>query len=473
MAPVTPKTYSNRLTLSNALSPTSHRQKYIHQLESLAIPQQDEFAWRVLPEIDPNDNQLESEFVATQPEFNLIASDTNTNTNHKREARHQQFLPNGPPPFRPPTILLSLNSRGLLGKIKASQTFKHMYKSKAYYFFLDALRQLSTLSDQMIQTKMQLTKTKLVAVQVVVNRLINKAGHKLKLKWPLILLNPSFLHGLLRDPTFLVMLFHAIETAYVSFPVKNIWLKPLVKFVSQPSLDKEEKIWWRRKRHYDLLNGPGSSELQPNLKARHFKTLGKLQHEKPASASVLFPTIVGLARKLTGKRAPDPNYYKYPPQQAPILEHFVRLPQVIDSHQPPDEVLQQHQTDLHETPETAANWNSNEMEPHYETEPKQNSAESKPQEQVWDMTNEIRQTIDEPSKYINDVLSQSEFDALDASVRESIVEEARARLEDSRLTEEMIKRQTDLIESLANKQVSMGSHRGRPYSAEGRELRRR
>jgi hypothetical protein len=190
------------------------------------------------------------------------------NANGKLPVGH--ILPSGPPPFRPPSLLLSLNSWGALEKLKRTKIFKRMYKSRAYYLFLDVIQQLVIMLDNIAKKKIDLTDSNVATIQAVVHKLAFKGGQKLKLKWPLVMLNPHFIKELLGTPTMLVMLFHAIEVAYMSLPTA-FWLKPLVKLVKQPSPEKEDEVWWRRKRLYDIVNGPGSSELQPNLKAIHFK----------------------------------------------------------------------------------------------------------------------------------------------------------------------------------------------------------
>lgn len=225
-------------------------------------------------------------------------------SDHERADYRAVILPSGPPPFRPSSIILGLNSMGLLKKLKKTKIFKRMYKSKVYYLFLDTLQQLAVLAEKVSKKKLDIAEANMATIQAVTNKLVSKGGQNLKLKWPLVMLNPQFLRELLSSPTFLVMLFHAIEVAYMSTPI-NFWLKPLVKLVKQPSPKEEEQIWWRRKRLYDTLNGHGASELQPNLRSIHFKQPGE-------PTPVAFPHLVQMFRDLTGRPAPNPDHYKYP-----------------------------------------------------------------------------------------------------------------------------------------------------------------
>lgn len=420
--------------------PTKSRHQ--KRIQGLHPPVEDQLSWRFMSGLDANDS--------LDPFTDHIGSSEMISMENRPLVRNQ-ILPNGPPPFRPPNFLLDLNSNGLLKQLKATQTFKKIYKSNVYYFFLDVLRQLGLLGQQIAHAKMHLMKAKMVAVQAIVNKLISKSGQALKLKWPLIMLNPKFVRQLIRDPAFLVMLFHTIESAYISMPKQNFWLKPLVRLVDQPSLEKEERVWWRRKRQYDLMNGPNSSELQPNLKSKYFKTLKQLDQARPVSKNQVIPAFIGAVRKLAGREQPDPSYYQYPSQaklqshnsgwshqQDEIIEpirvyrHSSQTPQI----EPPMEDVESSQDESGIIPEQKI----------------VTYADSKPSMQVWEASNLL---LSGQHFSPNDILTQAEFDNFDQRQKESVLKEARLTLEDSRLAEELIKQQSDLIDSLSHKQVEM------------------
>lgn len=222
--------------------------------------------------------------------------DANSETNTRRNHRQQHYLPTGPPPYRPPSLLVSLNSRLAQKQLLHLPTMKlQLQQRKIYYTFLDILRTLHRLADHVARGKLHITGAKLHLLKSMIGKIGQLGGQSTvlggKLRWPLVLLNPHFLKELLSNPTFLVMLFHAIEVGYMSSPKVNLWLRPLVELVKQPSPEKEERTWWRRKRLYETFNGIGSSELQPNLKTIHFRQPGRPAQISVPALSQLFPNF--------------------------------------------------------------------------------------------------------------------------------------------------------------------------------------
>lgn len=400
----------------------------------------------------------------------LIKSLSNIERSHKHNLDNSihKMLPNGPPPFRPSTLLLGLSTTSILDKLKRTRIFKKIYKSKVYYLFLDVLQQLIVLVDKIAKKKIDLTDANMAAIHAVINKFALKGGHKLKLKWPLVMLNPHFIKEILSNPTYLVMLFHAIEVAYMSMPV-NFWLKPLVKLVKQPSYEKEEEIWWRRKRIYDTLNGHGASELQPNLKTIHFKNRG--QH-----TPVAFPRIVNRIRQLTGRPAPDSHHYKYPDDNIYPSDINLYTDQSAIIHYPVE-----HLSHNLVHPPDGGKYN-NEVDMNDAFLAKQipqpgHASQQSPTVPTNDWTPAIESNINlqkEPSEIQTDpligalsidqdhwlsrlptqdqLMSQSEFDSLDAHERDLVLREAQKRIEESRLTNELIKQQNDIIESFVHRQ---------------------
>lgn len=425
------------------------------------------------------------------------------NTNHRRynDQSISKILPSGPPPFRPSSLMLGLGTSGALDKLKRTKMFKRMYKSKVYYLFLDVLQQLNILVDKMAKKKIDVTGAHMAAIQATVSQLALKGGHSLKLKWPLVMLNPHFIKEILSSPTFLVMLFHAIEVAYTSLPA-HFWLKPLVKLVKQPSPEKEEKIWWRRKRFYDTLNGHGSSELEPNLKTIHFKNPG-------SPTPVAFPTLTSIIRHLAGKPPPNPRHYKYPVNNVIVQPDFatphdgfeLMENNLIEAH-PTNYDLMNLGTTTSSGDDSAVNHHANEMymttaqeesflanqsphssgghhNHHYVEETKDHDVVSASESKTTNQQTrrppaEVHQSmnVDYRSKSGNgqsdrivveqegwltqvpskdELMSQQEFDSLDAHERELVLREARDRFEESRLTNELIKQQNDFVDSFVNR----------------------
>lgn len=321
---------------------------------------------------------------------------------HKTATRRgQYYLPAGPPPFRPSAMVLALNSG--LRKLKIPTIKLHMEQRRLYYTFLDIVRGLHRLADQMARGQVQITGAKLHLMQSLIGKLAAAGGKALKLKWPLVMLNPHFLKELLANPTFLVMLFHAIELASYSSasPLVATLLKPLVKLVKQPSPEQEERTWWRRKRLYETFNGIGSSELQPNLKTAHFRRPGE-----PALVSL--PALSRLLPNFYDKRLLEPPKYRQPlqlPPPPPPQEPDQQLAIVGGDHSPPDE-------------------------PH-----------------AWQQLMPVGE---------HQLLSEEEFEGLEESEKERIISEARRNLEESLWTNELIQRQNSLVESLQNK-LDVGS----------------
>lgn len=409
-----------------------------------------------------------------------------------------RLLPKGPQPYRPSSILLSLNSFGLMEKLKQTRAFKRMYKSKVYYLFLDVLQQLVGLVDKLAKQRLDATGSKVAAVQAIAGKLLLKGGQQLKLNWPLVMLNPLFIKELLANPTFLVMLFHAIETAYMSTPA-GLWLKPLIKLVKQPSGEKEEEVWWRRKRIYEVLNGPGSSEAEPSLKAAHFRRPGE---PAPARLSGFVQTL----RQMTGRpRQTQHDYYNQaalqadlqmarPPRQRPPPEVLIQRPlgqqeETLNVESGQDDALQALPMDAelgaHEEPVMVKQNALGQLEPaDYLTgaqekaflanqlafdqrqpprphappsaasqEPSQSSAATSHQHEEasadWQMDNALAHS--EPGGGANELMSQREFDMLDPEQRELVLRETRRNEKEARLAEELIRQQSELVESFAHR----------------------
>lgn len=376
---------------------------------------------------------------------------------HSRRSTHSvngHMLPSGPPPFRPPIVLLNLmnsngnrNSNSLLNKLKTSKTFKNNYISNVYYFYFDVLRQLNILSQKLIEKRLIFSRKKLISIQALINVILNKKGSLIKLKWPLIMLNPKFITNLLRDPTFLVMLFHSIETAYTSMPNKRFILKPLINIVNQPSLEKEERIWWKRKRQYDLINGPNSSELEPNLRAKHFKFRSNLESEELKLNEKIIAKLRKFARKLSKKGQINPTYYRYP---------------LIATQQ---ETSMNSNSNSNKYP-NGSNW-IRYLEPHEDTEGPQTIDDyefNNNNDNYYSSIDQITYKDSKPASVVHlesngeknahydyqTIMSPFEFESLEPKERKLILLEAKRSFEESKLTDELIKQQTELIESFTN-----------------------
>lgn len=373
---------------------------------------------------------------------------------HDTSVRH--ILPSGPPPFRPTTLLMSETSSKILSKIKRTQAFKQIYKSKAYYLFLDVIEQLGALVDNIATKKIQMTKTNIAAIQTLFNKILQKSGQKLKLKWPLVMLNPNFLRELLSNPTFLVMLFHTIETAYVSLPT-TFWLKPLVKLVKQPSPEKEEQVWWRRKRIYETLNGLGSSELQPNLKTQHFRQPGR-------ETTVAIPDVVSTFRKIVGLKPPNPAYFKYPPEQYPTPIMLQASPIQQGIYAPPHDYQQQQ---VHEDQIGASNQamdlqttfkvNGHQSdEPMYPTTSQDQLNEQSMRGDYSVMSNDWLNPGGVSQK---DLLSQGEFDSLDQHEKDRVFREFHGHMQESNFINDLIRKQDEYVDSIVSKSLTASRRR--------------
>lgn len=380
--------------------------------------------------------------------------------------RHEslrQYLPSGPPPFKPPMVAFHETSRKAYEQLKKTLIFKKMYKPKVYYLFLDTLRQLTLLAENLSRKKLAIAGAKYEALQKIVNKIAWKGSNALKLKWPLVMLNPRFLREILSNPTFLVMLFHAVEVAYMSMPM-NFWLKPLMKLIAQRSPEKEEEIWWRRKRIYDTLNGHGASELQPNLKTAHFRNPGE-------PTPIAIPTIVHVFRNLVDRPSPDPTYHKHlstgSSEQASdnvalspygnYLDDFYHSSSNKDSQQmtnAQEEEFLKNQVGMNQKnidPENAAttlvenetsDWPlemmesgvvSQSMDP--EPSPNHHLAIAPTNQEDW--------LSQRPSE--DQLMSQHEFNSLDPKEKDMVLREARQRFEESKWANELIKEHNDFI----------------------------
>lgn len=414
------------------------------------------------------------------------ATSSSTTITNRNNGHH--FLPNGPPPFRPTKLMLNLQSKEALDKIKQTELFKKLYKSRVYYLYLDILQQLSLMVTKMARNKLDKDQTKMALVQIVMNKLAHKGGQAMKLKWPLVMLNPQFLRELISTPTFLIMLFHAVEVAYMSMqPQMSHVLRPLVRLIEQPGPEKEEKIWWRRKRIYDTLNGIGASELQPNLKTKHFKRPGK-------QASIAFPTIVALVRKVTKKAPPNPHSFQQFPTASNTVNHYVNhqrpmiffphIPMGEDGHFYPYGASQQIETaispslhpriktfvdsqQLQQQPLSMAttlvendspDWNQLDMARMHNLAslyPNQGASGFQDshipvQDYLGAASNSGQEDWLSQMPNSDQLLSQSEFNSLDPRDREHVLQEARDRFEEFKWTNDLIKQHSDFIESITS-----------------------
>lgn len=403
------------------------------------------------------------------PTIQAVLGDSNgalSARSHETFARH--VLPNGPPPFRPTSLLMSETSSKILSKIKKTKAFQQMYKSRAYYLFLDVIERLGTFVDKIASKKVQMTHANIVAVQTFINKILQKSGQKLKLKWPLVMLNPNFLRDILSNPTFLVMLFHTIETAYVSLPTTSFWLKPLMRMVKQPSAEKEEQVWWRRKRLYDTLNGLGSSELQPNLKAHHFRQPGR-------EVSVAVPDVVSGFRKLIGLKPPNPTYFKHPPEQypAPIEPPFPLPPQPLpsmtqqeiywpqDYAMPPSLQPQQHvQLQIGEDPYASSNQvidqqtNSDRSKLHSADLVNPTSQDHLIEQSMrGDYSVMSGDWLSPGAVSHTDLMSQGEFDSLDQQEKDRVFREFHGHMQESSFINDLIRKQDEYVDSIVSKSL--------------------
>lgn len=401
----------------------------------------------------------------------------------------RKLLPNGPPPFIPPALFLPHTTLAkALHVLKQTKAFKSMYKSKVYYLFLDLLRQLALLADGISKKKIVMTQANLALIESVVSKLAMKGGQLLKLKWPMVLLNPHFLKGILADPTFLVTLFHSLEVAYMAMPLKAFWLKPMLKLVRQPSPEKEEQTWWRRKSFYDTLNGHGSSELQPNLKTVHFRNPG-------SPAKFAFPHLVKVIHTVAKKPPPNPTHNvaidgpyallqnEYPNQHDYMNENaFSFADKIVFNAEQDGHPTKDIQNDHYMTPAQEEAFLNNQIghngKANYKklkntvpTPSTQFELTQQPEAGVSDLNYDGGQSSQMHEQVGNNavlpvvsqddwlthppkpeqLMSQDEFNSLDDRDKDLILSEARQRFEESRLTNELIKQHDDLIASFANR----------------------
>lgn len=429
-------------------------------------------SYRQIPKILSIDYpQAESRILSTlggqkiyaQPMSRSLSLDGDLSSTIRPESR-RQYLPNGPPPFKPPMLALSVASRSALEKLKQTLIFKRMYRPKIYYLFLDTLRQLTVLAENLSRKKLAIASSKYEIIRTIINKLALKGNHALKLKWPLILLNPKFLKEILSNPTFLVTLFHAVEVAYMSVPM-NFWLKPLMKSIAQPSPEKEEKIWWRRKRLYDTLNGHDASELQPNLKTVHFRNPGK-------PTPIAIPALVRTYRAMMNRPEPDPSYHKHVTMTSTKQagDDAILTPYADYStsyyHNNKDSQMTSVQEEAFLANQIAMNQNNKEPE-NAATTLIENETSNWPLEMmesnIASQTLDTRPSLDhhqqlnialtsqddwlsqQPSE--DQLMSQHEFDSLDPREKDMVLSEARQRLEESKWANELIKEHSDFIDS--------------------------
>ena len=441
--------------------------------------------WRKAPALNHYGDQAIQNFITNALPIQHRTLYQPAHNHHRHRRRHRdasvsKLLPSGPPPFRPTTLMLQLGSLGALDKLKRTRIFKRVYKSKSYYLFLDVLRQLTGLVDEISRKKIDIAEAKVAAVQAVVSRLATKTGQGLKLNWPLVMLNPHFLRETLSNPTFLVMLFHAIEVAYMSMPI-NFWLRPLVRLVKQPSPEREESIWRRRKRFYETVNGHGSSELQPNMKSVHFRDPG-------VPPPVALPRLAKLVRQITGRQAPVPTHYHYPSESESesesgpsnsIDQHVPTTDGQVAEQEPPYELVmkqlgEQQSFNGHQFMTSAQEeaFLTNQKQQQVDAAAGQASGSTSAGDIAYsdsspggeptisppDPLTSAMSTFEAEGQWLSDLvpsraqlMSQSEFDSLDARERALVLSEARKRLEESRLTSELISKQKDYVESLRNR----------------------
>lgn len=385
--------------------------------------------------------------------------------------RHEslrQYLPSGPPPFKPPMVAFHEASRKTYEQLKQTLIFKRMYKPKVYYLFLDTLRHLKLLAETLSRKKLAIAGAKHEALQKVLNKIAWAGSNALKLKWPLVMLNPKFLKEILSNPTFLVMLFHAVEVAYMSMPM-NFWLKPLMKMIAQRSPEKEEEIWWRRKMIYDTLNGHGASELQPNLKKAHFRNPGE-------PSPIAIPTIVHMFRNLMDRPSPDPTYHKHvstgPSEQAsdnvvlsPHGNYLDELDHPSSNKDPQQMTNAQEEAFLanqigmnrkNKDPENAATTLVENESSDWPLEMMESSVVSQSINPESSQNHQlaIAPTIQEdwlsqqPSE--DQLMSQHEFDSLDPKEKDMVLREARQRFEESKWANELIKEHNDFINAFTH-----------------------
>jgi len=390
--------------------------------------------------------------------YRLEVLDMSPNGNPRVPDRY--YLPNGPPPFRPTTWMLGMVSNGALEKLQRSKALKQIYKVKISHLFSDLLRQLWSFAEKFRRHKNKIAGTKMEAMQIALNKLVHHDGQAFKFKWPLVMLNPNFVKEILSNPTFLVMLFHAVEVAYMSMPM-NLWLKPLMRLVKQPSPEKEEQVWWRRKRFYDTLNGRGSSELQPNLKTVHFRNPGR-------PTPVAIPNLVNMIRHLAGKPGPTLAYYhqpKYSPfQDSHLLKDYPtqdsRAPSIENSHPIYLQTIAQttldrlraqtysHKHHAGSSPTIVNNWQLQIPDDALIGQQVQFNPLLTGHHPTQATANEEEWFMHPPSS--DQIMSNEEFEMLEPRERESVLKEAKERLEESRWTNELIKQHSDYVESLKN-----------------------
>lgn len=358
----------------------------------------------------------------------------------RQSTRRFQVLPNGPPPLIPSPVALKLGSL-ILRPYKPQVASLSQSAYRAYH---DSVRQLKLLIDAAASQRVRTLGAKIMSQHLAATGLLSKWKRLFKLNWPLVMLNPNFVKELLSNPTFLVMLFHTIELAHAS-SAKAFWLKPLVRLVAQPSHEKEEQIWWRRKRLYDTLNGHGSSELQPNLKTKHFQHPGR-------PASIAIPRLAGLVRLISNKEAPNPNSY-HQPLSVPLNSKEVPMMAATSM----DDLRDHNQGFL---PKLKANTLVELEKGHTLVEDTYANSgwQSRPgalMQQVAPMAQQDDWLSLLPSK--DQLMSAQEFEALEPREREQVIRQARLEIEESRWINDLIKQHQDFVDSLAKRSDGKGS----------------
>jgi len=355
------------------------------------------------------------------------------------------MLPSGPPPFKPTAFSLKLHSLGILAKLREAKLFRKIQQSKVYYLFLDTIQQMAILAEKLARKKEKFDYKQMIAIQAVTNKLASKKGELMKLQWPLVMLNPQFMREIMSNPTFLVMIFHAIEVAYMSIPIK-FWLKPLVKLVKQRHPEKEEQIWWNRKRLYETLNGLGSSELQPNLKTKDFRHPGK-------PAVVAFPRLARTFRKLLGRPDPNPTYYSYAAMSNPTESNTFQTHHQVEATSPQQSWQQEildlpHGEDVHQEDNIIYDGqDSNDNHPSLHSS---NYFENPAQEETQEIYEKESSSIEKPQ-----LMTLDELNSLEPMQKELVLSETRRSLIDMHLAENNLNKQREFIRLISNGDLNL------------------
>lgn len=347
---------------------------------------------------------------------------------------------------------------------------------KLFHLLEECKQKFASIVNSLAVKKTQVGADTMQSFHYSLNRLMIEMSDKFRFKFPL--LDKRFIHSLFSDPALLVMLWNAAEIAHMSLPIGKLLFKPIVKLAAQPNFEKEEKIWWRRKRIFDVLNGFGSSEFEPNLRSADFR-LPKYNHAQATQYS--FPWLGQILRNLGIKHPfvsavhyPRPGFKQQLQQQTGInllasdsnQSHALADNDSHTSIPQPHLIPMQHDDNVDGT-YIQSNYiddlkSSSDEQINYSTEvpiaTESNNFEmtngSETNEQTFDSHLHSHQEF-EPTIDSNN-LDAKDFEKLDGKEKEFVVSEFRKHLNEFEQTNKLIDQQRQLVESLKQEETNKG-----------------